>query len=76
MSLVCLTRQESLVDIIMNYVAFQAITQIDDLYLASEQKMKAKNKMEKHKESVEKRLKYGKKVKAEDWNSLFEKWYY
>jgi hypothetical protein len=45
MNLICLTRQESLVDIIMNYVAFQGITQIDDLYLAAEQKMKAKDQI-------------------------------
>ena len=45
----------------MNYVAFQGITQIDDLYLESEKKMKAKNEMEEHKNSVEKRLKFEKK---------------
>ena len=50
MNMICLTRQESLVDIIMNYVAFQGITQIDDLYLESEQKMKAKSEIEKKKD--------------------------
>ena len=38
--------------------------------------MKAKNDLDKHKKSVEKRLKYGKKDKAEGWNSLYEKWNY
>ena len=75
MNMISLTRQESLVDIIMNYVAFQGITQIDDLYLESEQKMKAKNEMEEHKNSVEKRLKFKKKDNLEQgWDLFLENW--
>ena len=59
----------------MNYVAFQGITQIDDLYLESEQKMKAKNEMEEHKNSVEKRLKFKKKDNLEQgWDLFFDNW--
>jgi hypothetical protein len=46
MNLIFLVRQETLVDLIMNYVAFIGISEMDNLYLRSVQKMKAKNMIE------------------------------
>lgn len=42
MNLICLVRQDTLVDIIMNYVAFAGISEIDNLYYISEQNIKIK----------------------------------
>ncbi len=74
MNMICLTRQESLVDIIMNYVAFQGITQIDELYLASEQNMKAKNIVEKKKDEVQNILQYNLKKGEEGWDAWRKTW--
>ena len=40
-NLLFLTRQESLIDLIMNYVAFEGVSQIDNLYTASVRNLKA-----------------------------------
>lgn len=64
MNIVFLTRQETLLDLIMNYVAFEGISQLDNLYVEATGKMKAAKILldlsDENKAKVERAISFGK----------------